>query len=70
MRTMVVKRKCHFHSSSSSFPSVVFHQQCNNVVAVVDDGRTGSPLTNVVLSFLSTCAIEEEEEEEENERSS
>ena len=38
-------------SISSSFPSVVFHQQCNSVVAVVDDGRTGSPLTNVVLSL-------------------
>jgi hypothetical protein len=39
-------------------------------VAVVDDGRAGSSLTNVVFSFLFTCAIEEEEEEEENERSS
>jgi hypothetical protein len=38
-------------------------------VAVVDDGRAGSSLTNVVFSFLFTCAIEEEEEEE-NERSS
>jgi hypothetical protein len=36
-------------------------------LAVVDDGRTSSPLTNVVLSFLFTCAIEEEEEEEEEE---
>jgi len=49
----------------------VFHQQCNKVVAVVDDGRAGSPLTNIVLSFFFTCTTEEEEqEEEENERSS
>jgi hypothetical protein len=50
--TMVAKRKCHFH-----FFLDIGRRLCSISSRVVDVGRMGSPLTNVVFFFFFSSPV-------------